>query len=146
MGVIASFTEIEIIIITYSTIGNSFQAPAKQIPRTLENTREVDETTLQPDDEEVELDDLTDEFASYFAKEYVPKILITTVDKPRTSTIKFCRELELVLPNAEFRYRNYAHIKKTLPQAIEKGFTDFLGRDMVFSLCTVEVFFLAELA
>ncbi|OQR77680.1 ribosome production factor 1-like [Tropilaelaps mercedesae] len=104
----------------------SRRAPAKQVPRTLENTREPDETTIQPGDDELEFDDLTDEFASYFAKEYVPKILITTVDKPRGSTIKFCRELELVLPNAEFRYRNYAHIKKTIPQAIERGFTDFL--------------------
>lgn len=82
---------------------------------------------LQPGDEEVNLDNLTDEFASYFAREYLPKILITTVDKPRGSTIRFCRELELVLPNAEFHYRNYAHIKKTVPQAVEKGFTDFLG-------------------
>ncbi|XP_003745783.2 ribosome production factor 1 [Galendromus occidentalis] len=101
-------------------------APPKQIPRTLENTREYDETVVEAGDEEVELDDQTDEFASYFNKEYVPKILLTTVDKPRGKTIKFCRELELVLPNAEFKYRNYAHLKKTIPKAIERGFTDFL--------------------
>lgn len=108
-----------------------FQAPPKQIPRTLENTREYDETIVEAGDEEVDLDDQTDEFASYFNKEYVPKILLTTVDKPRGKTIKFCRELELVLPNTEFKYRNYAHIKKTIPKAIEKGFTDFVGESDV---------------
>ena len=30
-----------------------FQPPARQVPRTIENTREADETVCKPDDEEV---------------------------------------------------------------------------------------------
>jgi hypothetical protein len=32
---------------------NYFQPPARMVPRTIENTREPDETIAQPDDEEV---------------------------------------------------------------------------------------------
>jgi len=37
------------------------------VPRTLENTREIDETIVKPDDDEVFGDELDDEFAQYFA-------------------------------------------------------------------------------
>lgn len=46
-------------------------ARSPQIPRTLENVREVEETTVQKDDEEVVKDEETDEFAPYFAGEKV---------------------------------------------------------------------------
>lgn len=38
-----------------------------QIPRTLDNTREVEETAVQANDEEVVADEAEDEFAPYFA-------------------------------------------------------------------------------
>lgn len=52
-------------------------APEKEVPRTIESTREYDETMVQEDDEEVEHDEANDEFASYFKRERNPKVLIT---------------------------------------------------------------------
>jgi ribosome production factor 1 len=42
-----------------------------QIPRTIENTRLSDETTVQPEDEEVFGDEKDDEFALYYSNEKV---------------------------------------------------------------------------
>ena len=53
------------------------QAPPKPIPRTLETTREPDETIVFPDDEEILQDEMTDEMAPYFNRLTTPKILIT---------------------------------------------------------------------
>ncbi len=39
------------------------QEPVRKVPRTIENTREKDETTVQPDDQEVIADEQQDEFA-----------------------------------------------------------------------------------
>ncbi|XP_050042362.3 ribosome production factor 1 isoform X2 [Dermacentor andersoni] len=99
-------------------------APPKQAPRTIENTREPDDTMVQADDEEVQLDEAMDEMAAYFRKEYVPKLLITTSDNPHTRTIKFCRELKQSIPYADFRWRNRSRIKKTVEHAIERGYSD----------------------
>ena len=63
-------------------------APPKQIPRTIENTREPDETTVREDDLEVKEDEDVDEFSSYFRCEREPKLLITTSQKPRKDTHK----------------------------------------------------------
>ena len=90
-----------------------FQAPPKEVPKTIENQRVYDETTVDPDDEEVNwyylngcspfclnvvlcviylylnsnlqvaFDEGTDEFSSYFNKLTNPKVLITTSDRPR---------------------------------------------------------------
>jgi hypothetical protein len=58
------------------------QAPPKKIPRTLENTREADETIVNPLDEEVLEDEAEDEFSNYFDGKVTPKILITTSTRP----------------------------------------------------------------
>ena len=60
------------------------KAPPKQIPRTIENTREADVTTVDQEDEEVTYDITHDEYESYFSKTYEPKILITSSDNPHT--------------------------------------------------------------
>ncbi|CAN7949921.1 unnamed protein product [Ixodes pacificus] len=99
-------------------------APPKQVPRTIENTREPDDTMVDPEDEEVQLDEAMDEMAAYFRKEYTPKLLITTSDNPHRRTIKFCRELKQSIPDAEFRWRNRSRIKKTVEQAVERGYSD----------------------
>ncbi|XP_075731101.1 ribosome production factor 1 isoform X2 [Rhipicephalus microplus] len=99
-------------------------APPKQEPRTIENTREPDDTMVQADDEEVQLDEAMDEMAAYFRKEYVPKVLLTTSDNPHSRTIKFCRELKQSIPNTDFRWRNRSRIKKTVEHAIARGYSD----------------------
>ena len=42
-----------------------------------------DETLVDPEDEEVLADELTDELSSYFKCERIPKILITTSSRPK---------------------------------------------------------------
>lgn len=104
----------------------TLKAPPKQIPRTIESTREPDETMVDPEDEEVKIDESLDEMSSYFRKEIVPKILITTSDNPHTKTIRFCRELKQTIPNAEFRWRNRSSVKKMVKAAIARDYTDIL--------------------
>ncbi len=50
-------------------------------PRTIENMREADVTTVAQDDEEVLADEATDELSTYFSGK-PPKVLITTSRKP----------------------------------------------------------------
>lgn len=42
-----------ILILNFFFLGSILQPPAPKIPRTIENTREFDETLCLPDDEEV---------------------------------------------------------------------------------------------
>ncbi|KAI1285603.1 Ribosome production factor 1 [Halotydeus destructor] len=108
----------------YKLLGD--KAPPKQVPRTIENTREPDVTMVDPEDEEVKEDEAADEFATYFRKEKAPKILITSSDNPHSKTIKFCRELKQTIPNAEFRFRNRSSIKKMLKAASALNYTDVI--------------------
>lgn len=106
------------------TLGDS--APPKQVPRTLESTREPDETMVDPEDEEVKFDEATDEMASYFKKEREPKVLLTSSENPHTKTIRFCRELNKVIPNSIYRFRCKTGIKKLCTAATDRGFTDII--------------------
>jgi hypothetical protein len=56
----------------------------KKVPRTIENTRKADETTVQVDDDEVAGDEAIDEFAQYYANKQKPKMLITTSNRPKS--------------------------------------------------------------
>ena len=88
--------------------------------------REPDETMVDPEDEEVKIDESFDEMSAYFRREVEPKILITSSDNPHTKTIKFCRELKQTIPNAEFRWRNRSSVKKMVKAAVERQYTDIL--------------------
>lgn len=102
------------------------KAPPKQVPRTIENTREADVTTIDHDDEEVQFDITNDEYASYFSKTYEPKILITSSDNPHTKTIHFIRELTKIIPNSECRWRHRSSVKKMIASAKKRDFTDVI--------------------
>lgn len=52
--------------------------PPKPIPRTIENTREYDETVCKPDDEELFAGNDADEFSGVLKQECIAKVLITT--------------------------------------------------------------------
>mmetsp|Transcript_73404 Transcript_73404/g.144058 ORF Transcript_73404/g.144058 Transcript_73404/m.144058 type:complete len:303 (-) Transcript_73404:128-1036(-) len=98
-------------------------APPKQIPKTIENTREVDETLVQPDDDEVAGDEQDDEFAKYFSNETKPKIMITTRPNCSRKLFPFIGDLMQMIPNA-FYYPRGKHMVKPLCQyATNKGFT-----------------------
>eukprot|EP01135_Chromosphaera_perkinsii_P003558 Nk52_evm16s248 gene=Nk52_evmTU16s248 len=100
-------------------------APPKQIPRTIENTREFDETVVDPEDEEVQIDEESDEFADYF-KGRIPKILITTSRKPVGETFKFARALLNIFPNSHFYARKVYDLKEITEYCKERGFTDMI--------------------
>ncbi|XP_049577880.1 ribosome production factor 1 [Syngnathus scovelli] len=102
-------------------LGN--KAPPKQVPKTIENQRVYDETTVDPEDEEVAFDEGTDEFSAYFNGLTNPKVLITTSDRPRGRTVKFCHQLATVIPNAYVYYRRGLALKKVIPQCVARDFT-----------------------
>ncbi len=41
-------------------------------------------------------------------------------------TIKFCKELRKIVPSCDLKYRRGLELKKIIPQAISKGYTDLL--------------------
>jgi len=84
-------------------------APPKQVPRTIDNTRELDETVVLPGDEEVLGDEADDEFAAYFAGEKEPKVMITTRTSPSGKIFRVLAELMAVIPNS-FYYRRGAAV------------------------------------
>jgi len=107
------------------------EAPEKLVPKTIDSMREYDETTVggkegNEEDEEVEHDVANDEFASYFAKTYEPKVLITCSDNPHSKTITFMKELTRIIPNSEPKWRKQTSVKKMVKQSIAKEYTDIV--------------------
>lgn len=98
----------------------------KQVPRTLENTREPDETMVNPEDEEIILDQDNDELSGYFKNEAPPKVLITCSENPHTWTIRFCRQLKMLIQDSIFLYRRHSSIKKLVKEAHSRGFTNLV--------------------
>nr|XP_004653705.2 ribosome production factor 1 [Jaculus jaculus] len=102
------------------------KAPPKPVPKTIDNQRVYDETTVDPNDEEVAYDEATDEFASYFNRQTSPKILITTSDRPHGRTVRLCEQLSTVIPGSHVYYRRGLALKKIIPQCIARDFTDLI--------------------
>ena len=96
------------------------------MPKTIENTRVPDETIVLPDDDEVLQDERTDEFASYFDRTITPKVLITSANRPSLQTNLFMKELQKCIPNSVVRVRHGIDVKKIVPQAVAREFTDVL--------------------
>ncbi|XP_060889629.1 ribosome production factor 1 [Labrus mixtus] len=99
------------------------KAPPKEVPKTIENQRVYDETTVDPEDEEIAFDEGTDEFSTYFNGLTNPKVLITTSDRPRGRTVRFCEQLATVIPNAYVYYRRGLALKRVIPQCVARNFT-----------------------
>lgn len=99
------------------------QAPPKQIPKTLENMRELDETTVRPDDTEVFGDEKDDEFAAYYSNEKKPKIMITTRPKPSRKLFPFIGDLMQLIPRAFYYPRESHQVSDMATSADKKGFT-----------------------
>ncbi|CAG7837400.1 unnamed protein product [Allacma fusca] len=103
-------------------------APPKQVPHTLESLREKDETMVNHEgsDSEVEEDIKIDEFESYFNQSYVPKVVITSSANPCLKTRLFLKELCQVIPNSTAFHRRQSAVKKMISSSIERGFTDVI--------------------
>ncbi len=81
---------------------------------------------MLPDDVEVLQDEKTDELSMYFDRMTTPKVLILSVRKPSSSTHLLLRELNKCIPNSEVRERKGVDLKKVIPQAVARDFTDIL--------------------
>ncbi|XP_033636438.1 ribosome production factor 1-like [Asterias rubens] len=102
------------------------KAPPKKAPKTIESMRVYDETMVDPQDEEVTHDEDQDEMSSYFKRETQPKVLITASDISRHKCKILCRQLQTCIPNSEVYPRRLSALKKVIPKATEKGFTDLI--------------------
>ncbi|KND01840.1 rRNA-binding ribosome biosynthesis protein RPF1 [Spizellomyces punctatus DAOM BR117] len=97
----------------------------KNVPKTLENMREVDET-LVGDDEEVMEEEGVDEFKEYFSGAR-PKILVTTSKRASANVYEFANEFVSIFPDAEFVKRgSQFEIKKIVELAIKRDYTDVI--------------------
>jgi ribosome production factor 1 len=94
--------------------------------RTLDNTRDADETVVQPGDEEIAAEDSFDEFSRHFAGDETPSIVVTTSQYPSKKLLGFMEEIISLLPNAEYRQRGAIPIKAVVQAASKRGFTMLL--------------------
>lgn len=102
------------------------ELPAKKIPKTIENTREFDETVCKPDDEELFAGNDADEFSSILKRERTPKILITTCRFHSSRGPDLIKELLSVIPNAHYYKRGTYDLKKIVEFANKKDFTSII--------------------
>ena len=99
---------------------------SRQVPKTLDNMREADETIMLSDDEEVRNDEDEDEFAAYFDGE-TPKTIITSANKPSKAVIEFIKALLHLMPGSYYYERRNFEIKDIAKALILKSrlFSDF---------------------
>ncbi|XP_073002342.1 uncharacterized protein [Typha latifolia] len=102
------------------------EPPEKKVPRTIENTREADETACRPDDEELFAGNDADEFSTVLKQHVTPKILITTCRFNSTRGPAFIEELLSVIPNAHYFKRGTYELKKIVEYANSKDFTSII--------------------
>ncbi|CAO3587948.1 unnamed protein product [Absidia cylindrospora] len=97
----------------------------ENVPKTLDNTREKDDT-MAADDDEVAQDEALNGLASYFTGTK-SKVVVTTSKRCSKVCYEFCAELVSMFPDAQFAKRGSNHeIRQIIKVAIEKGFTDML--------------------
>eukprot|EP00850_Spirogloea_muscicola_P012467 SM000080S22982 [mRNA] locus=s80:511562:514167:+ [translate_table: standard] len=106
------------------TLGHA--AAPKKVPRTIENTREKDETVAALDDDELHADDAQDEFSGHFSRQYSPKVLITTSQHPSKITYQLIKELLTVVPDAAFYRRAAFTIRQITKYATAREFSSVL--------------------
>ncbi|GAV73500.1 Brix domain-containing protein [Cephalotus follicularis] len=102
------------------------EPPPRMVPRTIENTRELDETVCKPDDEELFAGNDADEFSSILKREQTPKILITTCRFNSSRGPAFIQDLLRVIPNAHYYKRGTYDLKKIVEYANKEEFTSII--------------------
>jgi ribosome production factor 1 len=99
-------------------------APPKQAPKTIDNTREL-EPTMVLQDPEVAADEAEDEFAPYFNGEK-PKVLITTRPRPSQNLFHFIADLQKLIPALHFYPRKSYSVKEICSFAANREFTHLI--------------------
>ena len=102
------------------------ELPASKKTRTIENTRIHDPTFVDAYDEEVLGDEAGDEFASIFANDVTPKIMITTRPRPSKRLFRFIGDLMQCFPNAFYYPRKSFDVKQICGFAHNKQFTHLM--------------------
>ena len=101
-------------------------APKRATPRTLDNTRESETTTVSPDDEEILADEAEDEFAPYFADTIRPKILLTTRPCPSSNLFHFIADLMRFIPQLYYYPRKNYSVKEICTFGSNRKFTHLI--------------------
>ncbi|ODV59586.1 rRNA-binding ribosome biosynthesis protein RPF1 [Ascoidea rubescens DSM 1968] len=92
----------------------------KQIPATIESKRVFDETI----EKQVEKDNESKEFSSYYEEGFEPKILITSSPKPHKDTYKFIEFFSELFNDITFTKRQSKYsIKEMAKMCIKRDFT-----------------------
>jgi ribosome production factor 1 len=102
------------------------QDVVKKTPRTIDNTREVEISTVDPNDPEVQADEASDEFAPYLNGEKVAKLLITTRPKPSQNLFYFIADLQKLVPNLHYYPRQDYSVREICQFATNRDFTHVL--------------------
>jgi ribosome production factor 1 len=102
------------------------EVPEKQVPRTIENTREPDETVCRPDDQELFAGNDADEFNAVLQQHITPKVLITTCRFNSGRGPAFIEELTQVIPNSHYVKRGTYELKKIVEYANNRDFTSLI--------------------
>lgn len=111
-------------------LGEDAEKKKKSQQKTLDNTREYEETMVRINengvgvgvgDEEVTADEVEDEFAKYFSDATRPKLCITTRPRPSAELFQFIQELLHLIPNSYFYPRKSFTVKEMIDACKEKG-------------------------
>ena len=101
-------------------------APKRSTPKTLDNTRESESTTVSPNDEEILGDEAEDEFAPYFNDTIRPKILITTRPCPSSNLFHFINDLMRFIPQLYYYPRKSFSVKEICTFGSNRKFTHLI--------------------
>ena len=91
------------------------EAVPKRAVRTLDNTREWDDTVVDKTDPELLADEADDEFADIFSCERPPKIMMTTKVRPTGPVFEVLRELMGLFPNSFYYKRGPCTVDRSMP-------------------------------
>ena len=103
-------------------LGDDEASAKKAVPKTLDNTREVEETMVL-NDPEVAADEADDEFARYFESDTPPKVLVTTRPRPSQRLFHFIADLQRLVPGLHFYPRKSFSVKEICQFASNRDFT-----------------------
>ena len=117
-----------------AALGEDAEKP-KQTQKTLDNTREYEETVVKEDDQEVIADETEDEFAQYFSDVKRPKLCITTRPRPSGELFLFIQDLLQMIPNSYFYPRKSFTVKEMVEECKTKDFTHLIVLSEKSKLC-----------
>ena len=96
----------------------------KIMPTTIDDKRELDETYIFEENDEILNEEGIDEFSSYFLdQDKEPKIFMTTSEKPNKKIYEFLKQFKAIVPNCHYYPRNSFSIQDIAEAAEKKGYT-----------------------